>query len=187
MMKRFLDIAGALIGLVIFVLPLGLVALAIKLTSKGPILHWSERIGQYGIAFYMPKFRSMCVDTPHVATNLLENPQQFLTPIGSFIRKTSLDELPQLWSILKGDLSFVGPRPVLYNEQTLIELRRLKGIDRIRPGLTGWAQVNGRDTLSIEEKIAFEEDYLHRQSLSFDFYILWLTVLKVLRRENISY
>jgi O-antigen biosynthesis protein WbqP len=187
MLKRLIDIIGALFCLIIFAIPLLLVALAIKLTSKGPILHWSERIGLYGIPFYMPKFRSMHVDTPQVATSLLLNPQEFLTPTGSFIRKTSLDELPQLWSILKGDISFVGPRPALYNEYTWLELRRLKGIDQIRPGLTGWAQVNGRDSLSIEEKVKFEEEYLQRQSLSFDLYIIWLTIIKVVRREGISH
>ncbi len=187
MIKRLLDVIGALLCLIIFSVPLILVALAVKLTSKGPILHWSERIGIYGIPFYMPKFRSMRVDTPQVATSLLLNPHEFLTPIGSFIRKTSLDELPQLWSILKGDLSFVGPRPALYNEHEWLDLRQLKGIDQIRPGLTGWAQVNGRDSLSTLEKVKFEEEYLKRQSLAFDLYIIWLTFIKVVRREGISH
>lgn len=185
MIKRLMDIIGALICFIIFAIPIILVAIAVKLTSKGPILHWSERIGRYSIPFYMPKFRSMCVTTPHVATSLLTNPKSFLTPIGSFIRKTSLDELPQLWSILKGDLSFVGPRPALYNEHRWLELRKLKGIDQIRPGLTGWAQVNGRDTISTEEKVKFEEEYLHRQSIAFDIYILWVTAIKVILRKDI--
>lgn len=187
MTKRLMDIIGALICLVIFIIPIIMVAIAIKLTSKGPILYWSQRIGRYSIPFYMPKFRSMCVSTPQVATRLLDNPHYFLTPIGGFLRKSSLDELPQLWSILKGDLSFVGPRPALYNEYTWLELRRLKGIDQIRPGLTGWAQINGRDSISIKEKVTFEEEYLHRQSLSFDLYIIWVTIIKVIRREDISH
>ncbi|WP_010301364.1 sugar transferase [Candidatus Odyssella thessalonicensis] len=187
MSKRLLDIAIAIICLIIFAIPILLIAVAVKVTSKGPILHWSERIGRYGLPFYMPKFRSMWVDTPQVATSLLINPYQFLTPIGSFLRKSSMDELPQLWSILKGDISFVGPRPALYNEHEWLEMRRLKGIDQIRPGLTGWAQVNGRDSLSVAEKIKFEEEYLKRQSLSFDLYILWLTVIKVIAREGISH
>ena len=187
MIKRLVDIIGALIALVVFAVPLLGVALAIKWSSLGPVLYWSQRIGRYGIPFWMPKFRSMRVDTPQVATHLLKNPHHFLTPIGSFIRKTSLDELPQIWSILKGDLSIVGPRPALYNEYDWLELRQMIGIDQIRPGLTGWAQINGRDALTVKEKVKFEEEYLHNQSLRFDLYIIWRTIILVLKREGISH
>lgn len=187
MIKRCVDIIGALLALIIFAIPIIVVAVAIKITSPGPVLYWSQRIGRYGKAFMMPKFRSMRVDTPQVATYLLKNPQHFLTPIGSFIRKTSLDELPQIWSILKGDLSLVGPRPALYNEYDWLELRSLVGIDQIRPGLTGWAQINGRDALTVKEKVKYEEEYLRKQSLMFDLYIIWKTIIFVLKREGISH
>ncbi len=187
MIKRGVDIAGALIALVIFAIPFLIVALTIKITSPGPVLYWSQRIGRFGVPFNMPKFRSMRIDTPQVATHLLKNPHHFLIPIGSFIRKSSLDELPQIWSILKGDLSIVGPRPALYNEYDWIELRKMIGIDQIRPGLTGWAQINGRDALNVKEKVKFEEEYLHKQSLKFDFYIIWKTIILVLKQDGISH
>ncbi len=187
MIKRMVDVIGALIALVVFAIPIVLVALAIKWSSSGSVLYWSQRIGRYGQPFWMPKFRSMRANTPQVATHLLKNPQHFLTPIGSFIRRTSLDELPQIWSILKGDLSLVGPRPALYNEYDWLELRAMIGIDQIRPGLTGWAQINGRDALTVKEKVKFEEEYLKKQSLVFDLYILWKTIILVLKREGISH
>ena len=153
MLKRQLDFCFALFAVVVFLLPFLLVAIAVRLTSIGPVLYWSDRVGQANKIFRMPKFRTMCVNTPAVATHVLHNPKQHLTPIGSFLRKSSLDELPQLWSILKGDMSFVGPRPALFNQYDLIELRRLHGVDKLVPGLTGLAQVNGRDELPIPEKV----------------------------------
>ena len=162
-------------------------ALAVRLTSPGPVLYWSERVGRHNRIFKMPKFRSMRIDTPAVATHLLQNPDQWLTPIGSFLRKSSLDELPQLWSILKGDMSFVGPRPALFNQDDLIALRTERGVHELVPGLTGWAQVNGRDELPIPQKVALDAEYLQRQSLQFDLKILWMTVLKVLARDGVSH
>jgi O-antigen biosynthesis protein WbqP len=186
-MKRLFDlIAGACVGLV-FLLPLVLVALAVRLTSKGPALYWSDRVGRNNTIFRMPKFRSMRVGTPAVATHLLGNPASHLTPIGSFIRKSSLDELPQLWSILNGDMSFVGPRPALFNQQDLIELRTQKRVHLLVPGLTGWAQVNGRDEIPIPQKVALDAEYLERQSFWFDIKILWLTFVKVLRRDGVTH
>jgi O-antigen biosynthesis protein WbqP len=168
-------------------LPILLVSLAVKLTSKGPVLYWSDRVGRHNKIFQMPKFRSMLVGTPAVATHLLANPSDVLTPIGSFLRKTSLDELPQLWSILKGDMSLVGPRPALFNQYDLISLRTEQGIYVLAPGLTGWAQINGRDEIPIEQKVAFDAEYLARKSLFFDIRILWLTVLKVIHRDGVSH
>lgn len=162
-------------------------ALAVWLTSPGPALYWSDRVGRHNRIFKMPKFRSMRIDTPAVATHLLQNPDQWLTPIGSFLRKSSLDELPQLWSILKGDMSFVGPRPALFNQDDLIALRTEKGVHELVPGLTGWAQVNGRDELPIPQKVALDAEYLERRSLLFDMKILWLTALKVLARDGVSH
>jgi O-antigen biosynthesis protein WbqP len=186
-MKRLFDIGFSILLLCIFSL-IGLVLwLAIRLTSPGPVFYWSERVGRYNRIFKMPKFRSMRIDTPAVATHLLENPSQWLTPIGAFLRKSSLDELPQLWSILKGDMSFVGPRPALYNQDDLIALRTAQGVDALVPGLTGWAQVNGRDELPIPQKVALDVEYLHRQSLMFDLKILWMTALKVLTRDGVSH
>src|SRR5450830_290020 len=177
-MKRLFDlIAGACAGLVLL-LPIVLVALAVRLTSKGPALYWSDRVGRNNKIFKMPKFRSMQIGTPAVATHLLSNPDAHLTPIGSFLRKSSLDELPQLWSILVGDMSFVGPRPALFNQHDLIELRTQQGVHELVPGLTGWAQVNGRDELPIPDKVKLDVEYLHRQSLWFDIRILWLTLVK---------
>ena len=186
-MKRFFDlILGVCAGLILL-LPLVVVAVAVRLTSKGPALYWSDRIGRNNQIFKMPKFRSMQVGTPAVATHLLGNPDAHLTPIGSFIRKSSLDELPQLWSILKGDMSFVGPRPALFNQQDLIELRTKSGVHQLVPGLTGWAQINGRDELPIPEKVALDVEYLHRQSLVFDIKIIFLTAWKVLKRDNVTH
>ncbi len=186
-MKRAFDlIAGACAALALF-LPIALVALAVRLTSKGPALYWSDRVGRNNVIFKMPKFRSMRVGTPAVATHLLVDARAHLTPIGSFLRKSSLDELPQLWSILKGDMSFVGPRPALFNQQDLIELRTHKNVHTLVPGLTGWAQVNGRDELPIPEKVTLDAEYLQRQGLWFDIKILWLTFLKVVQRDGVSH
>ena len=186
-MKRFFDLVLALIATLLLLLPILLVTVAVRLTSPGPVVYWSDRVGRHNHIFKMPKFRSMRIDTPAVATHLLENPSQWLTPIGAFLRKSSLDELPQLWSILKGDMSFVGPRPALYNQDDLIELRTMQGVDALVPGLTGWAQVNGRDELPIPQKVALDAEYLHRQSLMFDLKILWMTALKVLTRDGVSH
>lgn len=167
--------------------PLFVVALMVRLTSKGPVLYWSDRVGRNNTIFKMPKFRSMQVGTPAVATHLLSNPNIYLTPVGSFLRKSSLDELPQLWSIIKGDMSFVGPRPALFNQHDLVALRTQHGVHALLPGLTGWAQVNGRDELPILEKVKLDVEYLKRQSLSFDVYILWKTFVKVLLRDGVSH
>jgi O-antigen biosynthesis protein WbqP len=186
-MKRILDLLCSLIALMLLAPLILLVSLAVKLTSKGPVFYWSDRVGKHNKLFKMPKFRSMLVGTPAVATHLLTNPSAVLTPIGSFLRKTSLDELPQLWSILKGDMSLVGPRPALFNQYDLISLRTEQGIHVLAPGLTGWAQINGRDEIPIEQKVAFDAEYLTRQSLFFDIRILWLTVLKVIHRDGVSH
>jgi O-antigen biosynthesis protein WbqP len=186
-MKRTFDFLLALCATTVLLLPVTLVALAVRLTSKGPALYWSDRVGRNNTIFKMPKFRSMRVGTPAVATHLLADPKAHLTPIGSFLRKSSLDELPQLWSILVGDMSFVGPRPALFNQDDLIALRTQQGVHALVPGLTGWAQVNGRDELPIPEKVKLDAEYLRRQSLGFDIYILWLTFVKVLRRDGVSH
>ena len=186
-MKRVFDIfLGCLVAAVFFV-PVLLVAIAVCLTSKGPALYWSDRVGRNNVIFKMPKFRSMRVGTPAVATHLLADARSHLTPIGSFLRKSSLDELPQLWSILAGDMSFVGPRPALFNQQDLIALRTDQGVHTLVPGLTGWAQVNGRDELPIPEKVKLDAAYMQRQSLWFDIRILWLTFVKVLKRDGVSH
>ena len=164
-----------------------LVALWVKFTSKGPALYWSDRVGINNAIFRMPKFRSMKVDTPAVATHLLQDPKSVLTPIGDFLRKSSLDELPQLWCILKGDMSFVGPRPALFNQDDLIALRTERGVHKLMPGLTGWAQVNGRDELPIPHKVAVDAEYLEKQSFLFDLGILWMTFLKVVQRAGITH
>jgi O-antigen biosynthesis protein WbqP len=186
-MKRLFDLALGLFAAIVLLVPIAVVAVLVWLTSPGPALYWSDRVGRYNKIFKMPKFRSMRVGTPAVATHLLSDPQSVLTPIGSFIRKSSLDELPQLWSILVGDMSFVGPRPALFNQHDLIELRTQKGVHNLVPGLTGWAQVNGRDELPIPQKVALDVEYLQRQSSWFDIKILWLTFLKVVRRDGISH
>lgn len=186
-MKRVVDIfLGCLAALILFV-PVLLVAIAVRLTSKGPVLYWSDRVGRNNAIFKMPKFRSMRVGTPAVATHLLADVRSHLTPIGSFLRKSSLDELPQLWSILAGDMSFVGPRPALFNQQDLIALRTEYGVHTLAPGLTGWAQVNGRDELPITEKVKLDVVYMQRQSQRFDILILCLTFVKVLRRDGVSH
>jgi O-antigen biosynthesis protein WbqP len=187
MMKRLFDITLGVILSIVLLLPISLVALVVKLTSPGPVLYWSARVGRDNINFRMPKFRSMRVDTPAKATHLLEKPDQYLTPIGSFIRKSSLDELPQLYSILVGDMSFVGPRPALFNQDDLIALRTEQGVHVLKPGLTGWAQVNGRDELPIPVKVSFDFEYMQRQSLVFDIHILWMTLLKVLHRDGVTH
>jgi O-antigen biosynthesis protein WbqP len=185
--KRILDIFLGFLAAVILFIPVLLVAMAVRLTSKGPALYWSDRVGRNNVIFKMPKFRSMRVGTPAVATHLLADARSHLTPIGSFLRKSSLDELPQLWSILAGDMSFVGPRPALFNQQDLIAMRTEQGVHTLMPGLTGWAQVNGRDELPIPEKVKLDVAYLQRQSLWFDIRILWLTVVKVLNRDGVSH
>lgn len=187
MIKRIFDISLCLLLLLIFAIPLLVVALAVKLTSKGPAIHWSKRIGKDNKIFLMPKFRSMKIDTPQVATHLLRNAQNHLTPIGAFIRKTSLDELPQLWSVLVGDMSFVGPRPALFNQDDLIKLRTELGVSRLRPGITGWAQVNGRDELPIPVKVEFDNYYCKNASLWLDLKIIFLTAYKVLNSEGVQH
>lgn len=186
-MKRQLDLVLAAVTAVLIAVPFCLIALLVRLTSPGPILYWSDRVGRHNRIFKMPKFRSMRIDTPAVATHLLQNPTRWLTPIGPFLRKSSLDELPQLWSILKGDMSFVGPRPALFNQDDLIALRTEKGVHGLVPGLTGWAQVNGRDELPISQKVELDIEYLQRRSLRFDLKILWMTALKVLARDGVSH
>ena len=186
-MKRLFDLALGLIAAIMLLVPIAVVAVLVRLTSPGPALYWSDRVGRHNKIFKMPKFRSMRVGTPAVATHLLADPESVLTPIGSFIRKSSLDELPQLWSILVGDMSFVGPRPALFNQQDLIEMRTQKGVHTLMPGLTGWAQVNGRDELPIPQKVALDAEYLQRQGFWFDIQILWLTFLKVVRSDGVSH
>ena len=187
MIKRLFDIAVTLLAGLILLLPLLLTALLVKLTSPGPVLYWSERVGRYNRIFKMPKFRSMRVGTPALATHLLDNPQAWLTPVGSFLRKSSLDELPQLWSIFKGDMSLVGPRPALFNQHDLIALRTQCGVHELVPGLTGWAQINGRDELPIPQKVALDVQYLKRRSFWFDMKILIFTFIKVMRHESVSH
>ena len=186
-MKRLFDFVMSFLALVMFSPLIILIALFVKLTSKGPALYWSDRVGWRNIIFKMPKFRTMQVGTPAIATHLLPDSGQYLTPVGSFLRKSSLDELPQLWSILVGDMSFVGPRPALFNQDDLISLRTQYGVDQLVSGLTGWAQVNGRDELSIPVKVQYEVEYLHKQSFWFDMKILGLTFLKVVRRAGVSH
>jgi O-antigen biosynthesis protein WbqP len=186
-MKRLFDLCLALCASLFLLLPILAVALMVRLTSIGPVLYWSDRIGRHNDIFKMPKFRTMRIDTPAVATHLLTNPQQFLTPVGSFLRKSSLDELPQLWSIIKGDMSFVGPRPALFNQDDLVTLRTQYGIDNLVPGLTGWAQINGRDELPIPDKVKLDVEYMYKQSFWFDLKIIFLTFLKVLRRDGIQH
>lgn len=186
-MKRLLDLFLVLVAGLIFALPFVCVALMVKLTSVGSILYWSDRVGRENKLFKMPKFRTMRVDTPAVATHLLPDPAQFLTPIGSFLRKSSLDELPQLWSILKGDMSFIGPRPALFNQWDLIALRMQYGVDNLLPGLTGWAQINGRDELPIHAKVKLDVEYMQNQSLCLDMKILFLTISRVVSSEGVKH
>ena len=187
LMKRIFDLVLALLALFVLLIPIGLVALLVKSTSKGPAIYWSERVGRYNKLFKMPKFRTMRVDTPAVATHLLLDPDQFLTPVGSFLRKSSLDELPQLWSIIKGDMSLVGPRPALFNQHDLVALRTRHRVDQVRPGLTGWAQINGRDELPIPDKVKLDLVYVNEQSFALDLKIIFLTLLKVLRRDGVAH
>ena len=186
-MKRVFDLVVGLITLLFALIPMLLIALSIRTTSKGAVLYWSDRIGQVNKIFRMPKFRTMQVETPVVATHLMANPDKYLSSFGGFLRRSSLDELPQLFSILKGDMSFVGPRPALFNQDDLIALRTEKGADKLVPGLTGWAQVNGRDELPIPEKVALDMEYMERQSFWFDSKILWMTLLKVIRKDGVSH
>lgn len=185
--KRIFDFLISFLLFVIFLGPLIIIAICVRLTSKGPALHWSRRIGQYNKIFYMPKFRTMLIETPQVATHLLQNSQSYLTPIGRFLRKTSLDELPQAWSVMVGDMSLVGPRPALFNQDDLVSLRTSKGIEKLKPGITGWAQVNGRDDLPIPTKVDFDYQYLQNNSLIFDIKILFLTAIKVLKTDGIQH
>ncbi|HEY7802875.1 MAG TPA: sugar transferase [Orrella sp.] len=185
--KRLFDLLLALAALLLLSLPFFIVAILVKLTSPGPVLYWSQRVGRHNRLFAMPKFRSMRTDTPVVATHLLTNPDAYLTPIGSLLRRTSLDELPQLLSIIKGDMSFVGPRPALFNQNDLIEARTALGIDKLTPGLTGWAQVNGRDDLPIPQKVEFDRQYQIKQSFWFDIKIIWLTFVGVLRSDGVAH
>ena len=186
-MKRLFDLLLAVPATLALSLPFIAVAVLVRLTSPGPILYWSDRVGRHNRIFRMPKFRSMRIGTPALATHLLQDADRHLTPIGSFLRKSSLDELPQLWSILKGDMSFVGPRPALFNQDDLIELRTQQGVDELLPGLTGWAQINGRDELPIPQKVALDVEYLKRRSLAFDCLIIWRTALKVVKRDGVSH
>jgi len=186
-MKRLVDLVMSLAGLIILSPLIFFICLLVKITSHGPTLYWSDRVGEENLIFKMPKFRTMQVGTPALATHLLSDSDQYLTPVGSFLRKSSLDELPQLWSILVGDMSFVGPRPALFNQNDLIALRTQYGVDKLVPGLTGWAQVNGRDELSIPVKVQYEVEYLKNQTFWFDMKILGLTFLKVIRRSGVSH
>lgn len=186
-MKRIFDICVAIPASIVLAVPIALIALIIRLTSPGPALYWSDRVGINNTLFRMPKFRTMRTGTPAVATHLLADPDAYVTPIGRFLRKTSLDELPQLYSIIKGDMSFVGPRPALFNQDDLVALRTACGVHRILPGLTGWAQINGRDELEIPVKVAYDEYYLKNQSFWFDLKILFLTLVKVLNKEGVSH
>lgn len=187
-MKRFADLLSALTASVLLLLPILITMLLVRLSSKGPILYWSSRIGRDNQLFSMPKFRSMQIGTPVLATHVMNeqsNPEQYLTPVGSFIRKTSLDELPQLWSVLKGDMSIVGPRPALFNQGDLMQMRTSAGIHKLKPGITGWAQVNGRDEIPIPKKVKLDVYYLEHQSFRLDCHIIFLTILKVIKRDNV--
>lgn len=186
-MKRIFDLAVGVVGLLFFSVPILLVGIAVRMTSRGPVLYWSDRVGRQNRIFKMPKFRSMRTDAPAVATHLLQNPESWLTPIGSLLRRSSLDELPQLWSILKGDMSFVGPRPALFNQHDLIAMRTEMGVHELVPGLTGWAQVNGRDELPIFDKVQLDAKYLRCRSFLFDLKIMWMTVVRVLARRGVSH
>ena len=186
-LKYLLRLLSCVFLLLFLSVPMMLVGFAVFITSRGPIIYWSDRIGKDNVVFKMPKFRSMSIDTPILASHLLGNSDEYLSPIGSFLRRYSLDELPQIYSVLKGDMAFIGPRPALFNQEDLIALRVDKGIDKLLPGITGWAQVNGRDNLSIPDKVALELDYLNRQSFRLDMQILWMTFIKVFRREGVSH
>ena len=186
-MKRMFDLLLSICLALVLLVPLFVITVLVRLTSKGPVLYWSDRVGAYNRIFKMPKFRTMRIDTPAVATHLLKDPDAYLTPVGSLLRKSSLDELPQLWSVLKGDMSFVGPRPALFNQDDLVALRTKKGVHRLIPGITGWAQINGRDDLPIPVKVEYDVHYLKHRSFLFDMKILWMTFLKVVKREGVSH
>ncbi len=186
-MKRIFDVVLSLLLLCFFSVPMILIALIVKITSEGPVLYWSDRVGINNTIFKMPKFRTMCTNTPQVATHLMKNPVIYLTTVGLFLRKFSLDELPQLWSVLTGDMSFVGPRPALFNQDDLIKLRTEKGVFRLTPGVTGWAQINGRDDLPIPVKVLYDEYYMQHQSFLFDLQILWKTIFKVIKKEGVKH
>ena len=187
LIKRLFDLTFGAIALILFAIPMFCIAAVVFFSSKGPVFFWSDRVGLMGNTFKMPKFRTMLIGTPAVATHLLDNPDAYLSPVGGLLRRTSLDELPQLWSILKGDMSFVGPRPALFNQEDLIKLRKNRGVDKLLPGITGWAQVNGRDELSIPEKVELDKEYLNYQSFWLDMKILWMTFLKVIQRDDVSH
>ena len=186
-MKRSFDLVLALLLIAFLLIVMICVAILILITSRGPILYWSDRVGINNNLFKMPKFRSMRIDTPEVASHLLSNPESFRSPIGGFLRRSSLDELPQLFTILKGDMSFVGPRPALFNQDDLIALRTEKGVDKLLPGITGWAQINGRDELSIPDKVRLDAEYMQKQSFWLDVKIIWMTFLKVIKRDGVSH
>jgi O-antigen biosynthesis protein WbqP len=185
--KRIFDLVIAISAGILLFVPMMLIAILIKASSRGPILYWSDRVGSENVIFSMPKFRSMQIGTPALATHLLDNPDCYVTSVGKFLRRTSLDEVPQIWSILRGDMSLVGPRPALFNQEDLIQLRTERGIHHLVPGLTGWAQINGRDELSISEKVKLDEEYLNCQSLMFDTRILITTFFGVLARKGVSH
>lgn len=187
MLKRLFDLVLVAVSTLLLALPMLVIALLVRMSSPGPVLYWSDRVGRDNRIFRMPKFRSMCIDTPEVATHLLPDPKEFITPIGAFLRKTSLDELPQLWCILIGDMSFVGPRPALHNQADLISLRTRAGVHELVPGLTGWAQINGRDELPIPDKVALDAEYLTKRGFCFDIRIVWGTAIKVLKRDGVSH
>jgi O-antigen biosynthesis protein WbqP len=187
MMKRTLDLSLALLALLMLLFPALLIALLVRMTSTGPALYWSDRVGRDNRLFKMPKFRSMKMNTPALATHLLENPDQFLTPIGRLLRQTSLDELPQLWNIIRGEMSFVGPRPALFNQHDLIALRTEQGVHKLTPGLTGWAQINGRDELPLHAKVALDIVYLNEKTIWMDIRIIFLTVGRVLQRHGVAH
>ena len=186
-MKRLFDLFFSITSCIMLIIPMLTIAIAIKITSNGPVLYWSNRVGRNNIIFSMPKFRTMKIDTPSVATHLLDNPDSFLTPLGRLLRATSLDEIPQLYSVIRGEMSVVGPRPALFNQNDLIAMRNKKGIDKLMPGITGWAQINGRDELEIPSKVIFDEEYLLRKSFWFDIKIISLTALKVFKGSNVSH
>lgn len=186
-MKRIFDFTAALMLIIIAALPIAVIAVLVRMTSPGPAFYWSDRVGRNNGNFLMPKFRTMRQGSPEKATHLLQNAESYLTPFGSFLRRTSFDELPQLWSVLKGDMSFVGPRPALFNQEDLIKLRTEKGISGLTPGITGWAQINGRDEISIDRKVSYDEYYLHNRSLYFDLKILGKTFFKVLKKEGVAH
>lgn len=186
-MKRIFDLTLAVFVGIILLIPILIIALAVRLTSEGPVLYWSDRVGRNNQIFKMPKFRSMRIDTPDIATHLLQEPDAWLTSIGNVLRKSSLDELPQIWSVINAEMSFVGPRPALYNQTDLIALRKKAGIDKLLPGITGWAQINGRDYLNVEEKVTFDLEYLNKKSIYFDTKIILLTIFKVIKKESIKH